>query len=140
MLHTLVSLIVFAATTSTSQIAQEPTARRDITVVSYQATVVERGRVMESKVIADSLWDAKDPFGNPRFYPRGQHPAAARYRLTLEKLEALDSDDKHVVQCIAFLKARIEDFEAGEDERKLRYLLRKRRCAMIPNGESHAQG
>lgn len=48
-----------------------------------------------------TIWDLTDPWGTPRHYPPGQHPANYREREHLKRLQALDTDDPQVVEAIA---------------------------------------
>ena len=71
------------------------------------------------------LSQARDPFGRPRFYPAGQHPAGASYRRCLVKLNALRTktrDNPDLLDAVAYAERKIAELEAGEARAKRVYL------------------
>jgi hypothetical protein len=73
-----------------------------------------------------SIWHLTDPWGTPRHYPPGQHPANYRDREMLKKLEALDTNDPQVAEAIAYYTERIAAFEESASEHKALDHLRLR--------------
>ena len=71
------------------------------------------------------LSEARDPLGRPRFYPAGEHPAAARWREQLAKLEAFRErvpDTPELLAAISHAENLLASFEAGEERAKRMYL------------------
>lgn len=73
-----------------------------------------------------SLRDAKNIYGDPRFYPPGKHPANARMRAQyaeLQKLHDFNPTDESA-EALAYLERKMAEFEAGEAAAKLDWLAR----------------
>jgi hypothetical protein len=89
-------------------------------------------------VVDPVLLEAKaNPWGDPAFYPPGQHPALHRDRELLKRLEALERewerkeielgvplDRGDLSACIEHHRDRITAFEENESRRKHDYLRR----------------
>jgi hypothetical protein len=70
-----------------------------------------------------TIYDLRDPFGSPRFYPPGQHPAMARSRATLEAIQRfieLHGEHGAALEVEADIEQQLADFEAQESEAKAR--------------------
>jgi hypothetical protein len=73
------------------------------------------------------LEQARDPFGGPRFYPAGTHPAAHRARAALRQLREWAERNIETPQSwevAAHLERQINAVEQGELIAKAHYLLR----------------
>ena len=73
------------------------------------------------------LYAVKDLDGNRRFYPYGEHPATARQRAHLAKLERIRErmpDTPELLQAVAHVRSLLDVFENGEQRAKEAY------CAM----------
>jgi hypothetical protein len=71
------------------------------------------------------LAQARDPFGRPRFYPPGQHPAGARTREWLRMAEELRErvvDNPELLAAIAWHERQLAVLEGGEQLAKARFL------------------
>jgi hypothetical protein len=81
----------------------------------------------------NGIWDLTTPYGGPRYYPPGQHPAVARQRALLLRLESLRADtarrratlgvwidSRELDDSITEVRQMLADFEAHESECKAR--------------------
>jgi len=70
-----------------------------------------------------SHWDKTMPWGGPRFYPPGQHPAAAELREALKKAEVFKAEHgatRDLGEYIAYVTQKLMEFEQGESDAKAR--------------------
>lgn len=70
-----------------------------------------------------SISDATTPDGSPRFHPPGRHPATARLRLQLERLQEFGWGDSDIA---AHIRAQLAAFEEEESVAKHRYSVARR--------------
>lgn len=79
------------------------------------------------------VFDVKDPFGRPRFYPPGSHPALQTAQAALKSLRGFRNDlldatlpSIEVDEAILYYEQQIVAFEQGESEAKMVYYERSR--------------
>jgi hypothetical protein len=68
-----------------------------------------------------SHWDKTTPWGSPRFYPPGQHPAAAEWRDGLKRAESFKAEHgptRDLDEYIAYVQQKLMEFEQGESDAK----------------------
>jgi hypothetical protein len=68
-----------------------------------------------------TIYDLRDPFGSPRFYPPGRHPAMARSRDALQGIKRfieLHGEHGAALEVEADIEQQLADFEARESEAK----------------------
>ncbi len=71
------------------------------------------------------LSEATDPLGRPRFYEPFEHPATARLRAEIAKLEAWElsyGETKETREALDWLRRKLLSFEEGEWVAKAHYV------------------
>lgn len=98
---------------------------------------------MSRNLMPPALADARTLWGEPRFYPAGQHPAAERSRRQLAHLDALYDrglDTTETRQAREYLEREVYMVEYGELAAKLAYLGRLARRPAQPSEEPPPEG
>lgn len=66
----------------------------------------------------ESVFDLRTPWGAPRFYPPGSHPAAAQMRENLRALRKVEEEtgepSQSLLAAIKYVETSIAMFEEGE--------------------------
>lgn len=68
--------------------------------------------------VVKSIWHLKTPYGAPRFYPPGLHPATKRMQEALVKMETAGFGDHEAAD---YIREELEKFERREAEVKAQY-------------------